>query len=62
MDWGLRDGYAWAGEEEHCEEYCCVLSADPTQVSLKAKKRELPQLSALGAGNYLAKVKVIDGI
>lgn len=44
MDWSLREGYAWAEDKEHCEEYGRMLQADPTKVSSKAKKRGLPQV------------------
>ena len=59
MDWSLRERYACAEDKEHCEEYGCMRNADLTEVSLKAKKKGLPQLSALGAGNYRAEIKVM---
>ena len=37
-------GYAWAEDKEHCEEYGRMLQADPRTVSMKAKKRGLPQV------------------
>lgn len=46
VDWSLREGYAWAEDKEHCEEYGRMLQADPTKVSSKAKKRGLPQVGA----------------
>ncbi len=48
MDWSLREGYAWAEDKEHCEEYGRMLQADPSKVSTRAKKRGLPQVPALG--------------
>lgn len=45
VDWSLREGYAWAEDKEHCEEYGRMLQADPNKVSSKAKKRGLPQVS-----------------
>jgi tRNA-splicing ligase RtcB (3'-phosphate/5'-hydroxy nucleic acid ligase) len=33
IDWSLREGYAWAEDKEHCEEYGRMLSADPSKVS-----------------------------
>ncbi len=27
MDWSLREGYAWAEDKEHCEEYGRMLNA-----------------------------------
>ena len=50
MDWSLREGYAWVEDKEHCEEHGRMLSADPSKVSRRAKKRGLPQLGTLGAG------------
>ena len=46
IDWSLREGYAWAEDKEHCEEYGRMLNADPTKVSQRAKKRGLPQVSS----------------
>lgn len=44
MDWSLREGYIWAEDKEHCEEYGRMLNADPSKVSVRAKKRGLPQV------------------
>eukprot|EP01033_Poteriospumella_lacustris_P008511 gene8511-6143_t len=62
MDWSIREGYAWAGDKEHCEEYGRMLQADPSKVSSRAKKRGLPQLGTLGAGNHYCEIQVVDEI
>ncbi|KAK2121432.1 hypothetical protein P7K49_002818 [Saguinus oedipus] len=62
VDWSLREGYAWAEDKEHCEEYGRMLQADPNKVSPRAKKRGLPQLGTLGAGNHYAEIQVVDEI
>jgi len=62
MDWSLREGYAWIEDKEHCEEYGRMLQADPAKVGKRAKKRGLPQLGTLGAGNHYAEIQVIDEI
>lgn len=62
MDWSLREGYIWAEDKEHCEEYGRMLQADPSKVSNRAKKRGLPQLGTLGAGNHYAEIQVVDEI
>lgn len=62
IDWCLREGYAWPEDKEHCEEYGRMLQADPSKVSLKAKKRGLPQLGTLGSGNHYAEIQVVDEI
>lgn len=30
MDWSLREGYAWAEDKEHCEEYGRMLQVGPS--------------------------------
>nr|CAH0112817.1 unnamed protein product [Daphnia galeata] len=62
VDWSLREGYAWAEDKEHCEEFGRMLNADPSKVSVRAKKRGLPQLGTLGAGNHYAEIQVVDEI
>ncbi|GAB4820541.1 hypothetical protein N2152v2_007587 [Parachlorella kessleri] len=62
MDWSLREGYSWAEDKEHCEEYGRMLNADPTKVSQRAKKRGLPQMGTLGAGNHYAEIQVVDEV
>jgi hypothetical protein len=55
-------GYAWPEDKEHCEEFGRMLQADSRKVSDRAKKRGLPQLGTLGAGNHYAEVQVVDEI
>ena len=62
MDWSLREGYAWAEDKEHAEEYGRMLQADPRKVSKRAKKRGLPQLGTLGAGNHYCEIQVVDDV
>jgi RNA-splicing ligase RtcB len=35
-----------------------MLGADPSKVSARAKKRGLPQMGTLGAGNHYAEIQV----
>ncbi|GHP03998.1 hypothetical protein PPROV_000275200 [Pycnococcus provasolii] len=62
MDWSLREGYAWVEDKEHCEEAGRMLTADPLKVSARAKKRGLPQMGTLGAGNHYAEIQVVDEV
>jgi tRNA-splicing ligase RtcB len=39
-----------------------MLNADPSKVTKRAKKRGLPQLGTLGAGNHYVEVQVVDTI
>ena len=52
VDWSLREGYAWAEDKEHCEEYGRMLQADPNKVSARAKKRGLPQVTLTSEGKH----------
>jgi len=62
MDWSVREGYSWVEDKEHCEEYGRMLNADPSKVSSRAKKRGLPQMGTLGAGNHYAEIQIVDEI
>lgn len=62
MDWSIREGYAWPEDKEHCEEYGRMLNADATKVSKRAKKRGLPQMGTLGAGNHYIEIQRVDDI
>eukprot|EP01105_Mastigella_eilhardi_P023891 TRINITY_DN6103_c0_g1_i1.p1 TRINITY_DN6103_c0_g1~~TRINITY_DN6103_c0_g1_i1.p1 ORF type:complete len:508 (-),score=149.90 TRINITY_DN6103_c0_g1_i1:127-1650(-) len=62
IDWSIREGYAWVEDKEHCEEYGRMLNADPAKVSIRARKRGLPQLGTLGAGNHYIEIQVVDEI
>ncbi|KEP62528.1 UNVERIFIED_CONTAM: DNA segment, Chr 10, Wayne State University 52, expressed family protein [Hammondia hammondi] len=62
IDWSLREGYAWAEDKEHCEEFGRMLHANSTKVSARAKKRGLPQMGTLGAGNHYAEIQVVEEI
>ena len=39
-----------------------MLQADPAKVSKRAKKRGLPQLGTLGAGNHYCEIQVVDEV
>lgn len=62
MDWAVREGWSWAEDKEYCEEYGRMLNADPSFVSDRAKKRGLPQIGTLGAGNHYSEIQVVDEI
>ena len=62
VDWALREGYAWQEDKEHCEENGRILEANPAKVSRRAKKRGLPQVGTLGAGNHYCEVQIVDEV
>lgn len=60
--WALDNGYATKEDLERMEENGHMEGADPSKVSDKAKKRGLPQLGTLGAGNHFLEVQAVDEI
>ena len=62
MVWSIREGYAWPEDKEHCKEYGRMLGADATKVSKLVKKRGLPQMGTLGAGNHYIEIQRVDEI
>jgi len=60
--WAVNHGYGDYGDIELTEESGCMSGADPDRVSLKAKKRGIPQLGTLGSGNHFLEVQVVDKI
>lgn len=61
-EWAVENGYAVKEDIEHMEENGRLKGADPSKVSDMAKKRGLPQLGTLGAGNHFLEVQAVDEI
>jgi tRNA-splicing ligase RtcB len=62
QDYAITQGYAWAEDNEHCEEAGRMLSAKAEFVSDRAKKRGRVQIGTLGAGNHYCEVQVVEEI
>lgn len=60
--WAFENGYATKDDLQRIEEYGCMEGANPDKVSDLAKKRGLPQLGTLGAGNHFLEVQKVDQI
>lgn len=60
--WALNNDMATEEDLIRTEESGCLEGADPTRVSIQAKKRGLSQLGTLGAGNHFIEVDVVDAI
>lgn len=58
--WAVENGYGTKEDLKRNEENGCMEGADPNKVSDKAKKRGIPQLGTLGAGNHFLEVQSID--
>ncbi|RLJ09084.1 MAG: RNA-splicing ligase RtcB [Candidatus Aenigmatarchaeota archaeon] len=62
IDWAIEKGYATKEDKEHTEEKGRMNDADPSKVSDLAKKRGIPQLGTLGAGNHFLEIQEISDI
>ena len=60
--WAADHGYGDYEDIELTEESGCMKGANPDKVSLKAKKRGIPQLGTLGSGNHFLEVQVVEEI
>ena len=60
--WALKKGYARKEDVARTEEGGQLAEADPGQVSPRAKKRGMPQVGTLGAGNHFIEIDVIDEV
>ncbi|MFC2019584.1 RtcB family protein [Chloroflexota bacterium] len=60
--WAVAGGYGEASDITATEESGCLKGANPDKVSPRAKKRGLPQLGTLGAGNHFIEVAAVDEI
>ena len=60
--WAVEQGYGAEADLEHCEENGALDGADPSQVSVKARKRGRPQLGTLGSGNHFLEIQRVEKI
>jgi tRNA-splicing ligase RtcB len=60
--WTKRQGYATEDDLRRTEETGRLEGADPDDVSPRAKKRGIPQLGTLGAGNHFIEVDIVDRV
>jgi len=60
--WAVEKGYGEARDITVTEESGCIKGANPEKVSSKVKKRGIPQLGTLGAGNHFLEIEVVDEI
>jgi tRNA-splicing ligase RtcB len=60
--WALDKGYARQQDLERTESHGRIPGADPSKLSPRAKKRGVPQVGTLGAGNHFIEVDVVEEI
>jgi len=61
-EYAIKKGFGIAQDLEYCEENGKIKNADPSKVSLRAKKRGKPQLGTLGSGNHFIEIQKISEI
>lgn len=61
-EWAVGEGYGVKKDLENMEENGKMEGADPSKVSDLAKKRGLPQLGTLGAGNHFLEIQKVSHI
>ncbi len=62
VNWAVENGYGTKEDIKNTEEKGCMPGADPSKVSDLAKKRGLPQLGTLGAGNHFLEIQKVSDI
>lgn len=60
--WAVDNGYGWEKDLEFIEEKGQMKTADSSLVSEEAKRRGIPQLGSLGAGNHFLEVQRVEEI
>lgn len=60
--WAVDEGYGVKDDLVHCEENGSMKGADPSQVSVKARKRGRPQLGTIGSGNHFLEIQRVEEI
>lgn len=58
----INQGYGLIEDLEYTEENGCLANAQPQNVSLKAKQREIRQIGTLGSGNHYLEVQYVEEI
>ena len=61
-EWAVEHNYGTKEDLERMEENGRMPEADPSKVSVTAKKRGAPEVGTLGAGNHFLEVQIIDSI
>jgi tRNA-splicing ligase RtcB len=60
--WAVEEGYGTEDDLLHMEENGAIEGADSSKVSEKAKRRGLPQVGSLGAGNHFLGMQKVEEI
>lgn len=62
VEWVINEGYGDASDAEFIESNGCIPNAEPSEVSIEAKKRGSDQLGTMGAGNHFVEIDRVANI
>lgn len=62
ITWAVEKGYGTKDDIKNTEENGCMQGANPKIISPLARKRGMPQLGTLGAGNHFLEIQKVDKI
>ncbi len=62
LDWAVKKKYATKKDQECIEDNGCIIGADSSKVSQKAKARGRSQLGSLGSGNHFLEIQEVESI
>ena len=60
--WAVEQGYGRAGDLDRVEEHGCMLGAEPSAVSERARRRQREEMGTLGSGNHYLEVQEVTAI
>jgi len=60
--WAVENGYGIPADLKRMEENGAIDGADPSKLSVRAKKRGRPQLGTLGSGNHFLEIGKVEKI
>lgn len=58
--WAVENGYGWEEDLKYLEENGKMEDANAEKVSVRAKRRGIPQLGTLGSGNHFLEVQKVE--
>ncbi len=62
VQWAVEKGYATKEDQQRIEDNGCILGADASKVSPRAKARGRSQLGSLGSGNHFLEIQEVEQI
>lgn len=60
--WAVENGYGWEEDLKYLEENGKMEDANAEKVSVRAKRRGIPQLGTLGSGNHFLEVQKVEKV